>query len=130
METYKFVLMLIFIAAIAGTVFIILIDKSKVKKVTGVLLDDNSIRLGNADYPYRIDSIKSKCKIDLYIRYYGDLKQMIMLMYEPNIGFVLTSEDRDNPKFYLLHEVFIGREGDRFEGYVTDGIFYVTCTVD
>lgn len=130
MET-KYIALSIFTLFIIGCIIaFIKINKDKTIRGSAIITDGNTVSFFGKEYYCKICPEKWSKNNKLYIRYYGELKEMIYLMYDPLIGYVLTAEDRDNPKFYLIDEVHIGEIGTKVAGYLKNEVFYVIGTVD
>lgn len=106
------------------------LKKDKTIRGSATLTDNHTVSFFGKEYDACIDNTKWQKGNKVYTKYYGELRAMIIIMYEPFIGYVLTPEDRDINKFYLIDEVFIAKIGDKVTGYLKDDVFWVTGTVD
>lgn len=106
------------------------LHKDKTIRGSATLTDNHTVSFFGKEYDARLDMSKWQKTNKLYVKYYGELKPMIFLMHETGIGYVLTAEDRDIYKFYLIDEVYIAKIGTKVAGYLKNDIFYVIGTVD
>lgn len=122
--------LLILMFLIAITTVIIILTKSKRRIVIGLITGQNEVSYEGKSYELVYSPDYHVIDNPIYIKYYDSLKKMIVLMYEENIGYVLTPEDRELPKFYHISEVYIAPINTSINGYIKDDEFYILSTVD
>lgn len=122
------IIFLVLVIILVGTPLYIEYRKKNKVIITGQLISQNEVAVHDKIYELVYSQEFNPTKV--YIRYYGELKEMLVLMYEYDTGYVLTPEDREVFKFYLIDEVHIAKNFEYIEGYIKDDKFYVTSTVD
>lgn len=68
---------------------------------------------------------------NVFIRYYKDYKMMELNGIIPQLDLVVLNDiDMMNYKVYSLDEIYPRQDEGLVEGYVKEGVFYITCAVD
>lgn len=141
--------MMIFIISIVYLMTVI----HKLKRKQKELLEPQ-VRISDADLVEAIVTDKnevqlldgSKCSIlfgfeivnsTVFIKYYDNFRQMIVQMYRPYVGYVLSPLEDDEDmgvqalKFYPIEKVYIGVPGKTIvHGYLDDGLFVVVKVIE
>ena len=108
---------------------------SYAKIIRGLIVDGGILLMGSETPISLVFGLRFEPQI-LWIKYYNDYREMRVLMFDRNIGAVLTDMNEESPpKFYSRWQIYPGRpQVDYVEGYVEDvsGSFVVTdiCSTD